>query len=281
MMNRRSEGARAECGGLPDKNGGDDDFDAAIAEGVALLFFDGVDNVVFEMDAEGSGFDFHVDDALYDPADGIAAGDGLGDAFKNGIFEGIITALRGDFAGGSSGFAEGLADFVLGHAESDFVFGDESLHLDLAVVDFLEIGVEVGVGVNDIGGFEPTRHVAVTGATADAVGGVTEGDEGHDGAGGHGAEGALEIGVVVDGDFGGNLDDDGFGQKAFDGDGARFVGQLGGIAPGESAGGQLRREGRRLDAAREEQRGEEQRSEEQAAHIHWRKGGLGERIRFG
>jgi hypothetical protein len=56
--------------------------------------------------------------------------------------------LGGDFAGGAGGFAEGLADFVLGHAEGDFVFGDEGLDLDLAVIDFFEVGVEVGVGVD-------------------------------------------------------------------------------------------------------------------------------------
>lgn len=140
---------------LPNEDGRDDDFDAAVAEGVAEFFFDAVDDGVFEVNAEGAGFDFHVDDGLDDVSDGVAAGDGLGDSLEDGVFEGVVAALCGDFAGCAGGFAEGLADFVLSHAEGDFVFGDEGCDLDLAVVDFFEVGVEVGVGVDDVGGFEP------------------------------------------------------------------------------------------------------------------------------
>lgn len=162
-----------------------------------------------------------------DVAHGVAACDGLRDTFEDGVFVGVVAALGTEFTGGSGGFAERLTDFILSHSEGDFFLGDEFLDQDLAVVDLFEIGVEVRVGVDDIRGFQPTGDVPMAGTAADAVGSVTESDERNEGARGHGAEGALEVGVVVDRGFGRDLNDDRFWEEAFDRDGAGFIRKFG------------------------------------------------------
>lgn len=157
--------------------------------GGAFGLVEGVDEAVAEGDGECADGDFDVDggggeaagilddDAAVGGFVGLEGEDDLGAGGDEGrlrdevvfdVFPDLLGAFLAGAVGAFLGFAEAALDFGHGHAEGDFVAGDEGLDFDAALLGLAEVFDESVGQAFDGGGFDPCRDAALAGVAAHA-----------------------------------------------------------------------------------------------------------------
>ena len=161
---------------LPKDDGWDDEA-GGIPLGASFGRFQTGNDVVVEVDGESTGFDFDVGDGLGEAAVAVADDVALGDAVEGDVREAAGDALGVHIFCFFIGSAHGADDFIGGHADGDFLAGDEFFDFLLAGGGLLESVEELGVAGFEEGEADPADDGVVGGAAADATGFFVEGDE--------------------------------------------------------------------------------------------------------